>query len=85
MNAVANENFIYDGFKIEYFQGKNAEIQGQGVNLQDENAKIQGENVNFQSENANSNDESLAKVAFEQLKRARALSWWVIRNGYIVK
>ena len=71
LNAVANENFVYDGFKIEYFQGKNA--------------KIQGKNVNLQSESANSNDESLAKAAFDQLKRARALSWWVIRNGYIVK
>ena len=85
LNAIANENFIYDDFKIEYFQSKNAKIQGQSVNLQDENAKIQAESVNFQSENLNSNDESLAKTAFEQLKRARALSWWIISNGYIIK
>ena len=54
---VANERFLYDGFKIEYFKDKKPQ----------------------------NDDESLAKSLFENLKRAKALSWWIFKNGYIVK
>ena len=56
-NAVANERFLYDGFKIEYFKDKKPQ----------------------------NNDEKLAKNLFENLKRAKALSWWIFKNGYIIK
>ena len=56
-NAVANERFLYDGFKIEYFKDKKPQ----------------------------SDDENLAKALFENLKRAKALSWWIFKNGYIIK
>ena len=103
-NAVANEDFIYDGHKIEYFknaefqsektkiQGESAEFKSQKAKIQAEKAefksqkaKIQSQSVNFQSKTANSNDESLAKAMFKQLKRARAISWWIINRGYIIK
>lgn len=51
--AVANDRFIYDGFKIEYFSDTKAP-----------------------------NDENLAFLSFMQLKRAKALSWWILKNGY---
>ena len=54
---VANERFLYDGFKIEYFKDKKPQ----------------------------NDDESLAKSLFENLKRAKALSWWIFKNGYIIK
>lgn len=57
--AIANDRFIYDGFKIEYFNDK----------------KDFDENL-F--------DENLAKMQFMQLKRAKALSWWILKNGYVI-
>lgn len=51
--AVANDRFIYNGFKIEYFSDTKAQ-----------------------------NDENLASLSFMQLKRAKALSWWIVKNGY---
>ena len=56
-NAVANERFVYDSHKIEYFKDKKPQ----------------------------DDDESLAKNLFENLKRAKALSWWIFKNGYIIK
>lgn len=56
-NAVANERFVYDSHKIEYFKDKKPQ----------------------------NDDESLAKSLFENLKRAKALSWWIFKNGYIIK
>lgn len=89
-NAVANEDFIYDGHKIEYFknaeiQGENAEFKSESAEFKNEKAKIQGKSVNFQSKTANSNDENLAKAMFKQFQRAKALSWWIINKGYIIK
>ncbi|TQR33687.1 hypothetical protein DMB92_02025 [Campylobacter sp. MIT 99-7217] len=55
--AVANERFLNNGYKNEYFEGEQS--------LQD--------------------DESLAEHLLRQLKRAKALSWWIFRNGYEIK
>lgn len=51
--AVANDKFIYDGFRLEYFDDKKMP-----------------------------DDENLASLSFMQLKRAKALSWWIVKNGY---
>lgn len=51
--SIANDRFIYDGFKIEYFNDKKMP-----------------------------NDDNLAKMQFKQLNRAKALSWWILKNGY---
>lgn len=55
--SVANERFIYDNEKIEYFKGSKAK----------------------------EGDENLAKALFDDLNRAKALSWWIFNKGYIIK
>lgn len=54
-NAIATENFIYDGFSRMYF-----------------------------GDTKGTDDESLADALFMQLKRAKALSWWIYKNGYVI-
>ena len=39
----------------------------------------------FKGQKAQNDDEKLAKNLFENLKRAKALSWWIFKNGYIIK
>ena len=53
-NAIATENFIYDGFGVEYF-----------------------------GDFKNADDKAKADALFMQLKRAKALSWWIYKNGYV--
>lgn len=39
----------------------------------------------FKGQNAQNDDENLAQALFDKLKRAKALSWWIFKNGYIIK
>lgn len=54
--VIANQRFIYDGYKLEYM--------GDGVER--------------------NGDKTEANDIFDNLKRAKALSWWIINNGYII-
>ncbi|WP_185908608.1 LTA synthase family protein [Campylobacter troglodytis] len=116
-NAVANEDFIYDGQTIEYFdkvkiQGSATEFKSQkakiqvgtefqnatvqnfkdkelefepskNASLKNEDAKVQNNNIEFKEQGTK--DEVLARAMFDQLQRARALSWWIINKGYVIK
>lgn len=53
---IANQRFIYDGYKLEYI--------GDGVER--------------------SGDRDEANDIFSNLQRAKALSWWIINNGYTI-
>lgn len=55
-SVIANERYIYDGYKLEYM--------GDGVER--------------------NGDKDEANEIFTNLKRAKALSWWIINNGYTI-
>lgn len=49
-----------------------------------ENFIYDGFNRMYFSDTKGADDESLADALFMQLKRAKALSWWIYKNGYVI-
>lgn len=44
-----------------------------------------GKKMIYFDENSSKNETKLAKAVFKNLQRAKAMSWWIFKNGYIIK